>query len=130
MIKLSSPQLVVRSSTKAPTGGERICRFLDVGDVAPPAVPQKRMSEFVSDHVEGERFTAGCQFGPEDNAATAAANRAGASHPQRPAFARDIVLQSDPKSRIIQKVPLDRFGKTIQDSQDSIPQCFTFGERF
>jgi hypothetical protein len=88
------------------------------------------MSELVSDDVEGERFAASRQFRPQDDATTAAANGTGGGHPHRPAFAGDVILQSDPKSRIIQKVPLDRFWKSIQNGQDSIPQCFTFGKRF
>ena len=115
---------------EAPTGGESIRRFFDVGDVAPTAVPQKGMGKLVSDDVEGERFAAGGEFRPQDDAATAAADGTGAGHPHRPAFAGDIVLQSDPKARIVQKITLDRFWKTVQNSQDSIPQCFTFGEGF
>ncbi|MDB5341734.1 MAG: hypothetical protein JWP89_111 [Schlesneria sp.] len=84
----------------------------------------------MSDDVEGKRFTARRQFRPQDNAATTAANRPRAGHPHRPAFAGNVVFQSDPKSRIIEKIPLDGFWKTVQNSQDSIPQCFTFGKRF
>ena len=88
------------------------------------------MREFVSDHVEREGFGTVGQLTPQDDATTATANRTGAGHPQRPAFAGNKVFQRDAEPRIVQKVALHDFRQAAQHSENTHTQWLTIGECF
>jgi len=115
---------------KSPTGRQGICRLFNVGDVAPATVVQKRMGEFVSNHIVSERLGTVGQATPKDDTAAAAADRARRRHPQAPAFARNIGFQRDSKAGIIEKITLHRLGQSMQDRQDPASQRLTLGKCF
>lgn len=88
------------------------------------------MREFMRDHVMSELLGADRQLQPQHHTATAAAWWPGRRHPQGPAFFGRIVVESDPKPRIIQKITLHVLRQTMQHGQDATFQIGMIFEIF
>jgi hypothetical protein len=117
-------------SGESPGGGECIGRFFDVEYFAPWAISEIRMREFMRDYVMSELLGADGELESQHHTATAAAWWPGRRHPQSPAFFGRIVVESDPKPGIIQKITLHVLGQTVQHGQDATFQIGMISEIF
>ena len=86
------------------------------------------MREFVGDDIVRELLRTVRQSRSQYHTATAAADRSGTRHPQRPAHSRLVVLQSNAESRVVEKVSLNLFRKLVQDDEDSLAKRSAFRE--
>jgi len=114
---------------KTPRRGQGVGSLLNVGDLSPSPISQKRVCKFVGDNVICKLLRCVVQLRPEDNAASAVAIKPGGWHPQRPAFSRFVVVNRHVETRVVQKITLDFGGDRLKYGQHALLQYWIFSKR-
>ena len=105
---------------KPPTCRQSIRCLLDVGDLAPTAISQVGMGEFVGDDIVCECLGTVSQPRPEQDATAALAWGARRWHPHCPAAIASVSFKCNRKPLIVEKVSLHHIGEPIEHDEYAV----------